>query len=69
MGADALRGNERRSVVKALFECDMENERLAEKGIEFICPNHHCPLRILCPYAKRTSYNEVGARDGSEVEE
>ena len=44
--------------MKTLFECDMENERLAEKGIEFICPDCHCPLHILCPYAARTSYKE-----------
>lgn len=44
--------------METLFECDMENERLAEKGIEFICPNRYCPLHILCPYASRT--NEEG---------
>ncbi len=48
--------------MKTLFECDMENARLAEKGIEFICPNRHCPLHILCPYAARTNYKEGGAK-------
>lgn len=37
-----------------LFECDMENERLAEKGIVFVCLNSRCPLSYKCPYAERT---------------
>ena len=44
--------------MRSLFECDMNNMRLAEKGIEFICPNHRCPLHILCPYAARTNHEE-----------
>lgn len=40
--------------MRTLFECDMANVRLAEKGIEFTCPHPHCPLHILCPYAART---------------
>ena len=43
-------------------ECDMENVRLAEKGIEFTCPNPHCPLHILCPYAARISHEEGGVK-------
>ena len=38
----------------SLFECDLENQRLAEKGIVFICPNSRCPLGLTCPYAERT---------------
>jgi len=45
--------------MRTLFECDMENERLAEKGIVFVCPNPRCPLYILCPYVAREN-NEKG---------
>ncbi len=44
--------------MRTLFECDMANERLAEEGIIFICPNPHCPLSILCAYAARTNREE-----------
>ena len=46
-----------------LFECDMEDMRLAEKGIVFLCPNRMCPLYIQCPYAERDK-DEKGADDG-----
>ena len=42
--------------MRTLFECDIENERLIEKGIVFLCPNRRCPLRILCPYVARENY-------------
>lgn len=48
--------------MRTLFDCDMANERLAEKGIMFICPNPHCPLRSECPYAARTCNEEGGAK-------
>lgn len=38
----------------SLFECDLENQRLAEEGIVFVCPNSRCPLSLKCPYAERT---------------
>lgn len=44
--------------MKTLFDRDMENERLKEKGIEFICLDRHCPLYMSCPFATRTSYDE-----------
>lgn len=36
--------------MRTLFECDKENERLAEKGIIFVCPNRRCQLHVLCPF-------------------
>ena len=48
--------------MRTLFECDMEDARLAEKGIVFVCPNHRCPLRIVCPYVSRTCNEEGGDR-------
>lgn len=38
----------------SLFECALENQRLAEMGIVFICPNSRCPLSMECPNAERT---------------
>lgn len=40
--------------MRTLFECDLENERLAEKGVMFTCLNRRFPLRIMCPYVART---------------
>lgn len=39
--------------MNSLFECDLENQRLAEKGIIFVCPKSSCPLSLTCPYAER----------------
>ena len=47
-----------------LFECDMDDARMAEKGVVFACPNRRCPLHVVCPYAARTC-NEKGETDGS----
>lgn len=38
----------------SLFECDLENQRLAEVGIVFVCPKSSCPLSYKCPYEERT---------------
>ena len=48
--------------MRTMIECEMDVWRLAEKGIEFICPNRHCPLQIQCSYAARTSYDEGEAK-------
>lgn len=48
--------------MRTRIECDMDDCRLAEKGIMFICPNPHCPLRNECPYAARTDYEEGGEK-------
>jgi hypothetical protein len=42
--------------MNSLFECDLENQRLAEKGIVFVCSKSSCPLSLKCPYAKRKGY-------------
>lgn len=44
--------------MRTLFECDMEDARLAEKGIVFVCPNHRC--------LSRTCNEEGGESDGSK---
>ena len=38
----------------SLFECDLENQRLAEMGIVFVCTEKNCPLSLKCTYAERT---------------
>lgn len=43
-----------------MFECDMENERLAMTGIIFLCPYSGCELYTSCPYAARDK--EGGAK-------
>ena len=44
--------------MRILAECVMEIERLAEKGIVFVCPNCRYSLRRLCPYAAWTNHEE-----------
>lgn len=47
------------------FECDMENQRLVEKGIVFVCPNQRCQLRVLCPFTAR----DVLLKEGQTTKE
>lgn len=48
--------------MNSLFECDMEDKRLAMMGIVFICPYSGCSLWTLCPYAARSRNEKGGAK-------
>ena len=48
----------------SLFECDLENQRLAEMGIVFVCPKSSCPLSYKCPYEQRVMIKESEENNG-----